>query len=54
VQMECRSSALHCEKFRCHLRPCLPLLQPNQMAVHVVIRALCFLAQWKMQMRKRG
>lgn len=54
MHMECRSSALHCEKFRCCLRPCLPLLQPNQMAVHVVIRALCFLAQWKMQMRKRG
>lgn len=35
------------------LRPCLAPLQPNRTALHVVVRALCFLAQWKMQMRTR-
>lgn len=44
--------ALQHEEFRRHLRPYLALLQPSRIALHVVVRALCFLAQWKMQMRK--
>lgn len=40
-------------KFGRHLRPCPALRQPNRIPLRLVVRALCVLAQCKMQMRKR-